>query len=178
MHFTTMNRLTYPLRQIYRKEQTLSNVVAHKNLLAKHKTIISFNRTVVTLNIAPKVSLVDERIDITISGLQSQQKGVYLNSLMFRLLIVKDLIYIYLHMYIYSTNSLQKYFNFSNLKGRCNQQNKFNFRIFDSLLCINWWSCWLIKGSANRAPWIWRCKFDGDILVNATTTKFRCSILV
>ena len=74
-----MNNLTYPIRQICIKGVTFSNVVAHKKLFAKHKTILSFNRAVVTLNIKPKISLVDEPIDITISGLEPQQKGEFLN---------------------------------------------------------------------------------------------------
>ena len=66
-----------PLLQTYLKCKYVKYVISQNNRYDLAKVIPQCSRTVATINIEPKVSLVDERIQTVIKGLKSHEKGEY-----------------------------------------------------------------------------------------------------
>ena len=64
-----------PLLQTYLKCKYFKSVVSQNNRHDLNKVIQQCSRKIATLNIEPKVSLVDERIQTVIKGLKPHEKG-------------------------------------------------------------------------------------------------------
>ena len=73
-----------PFLQTYLKCKYFKSVISQSNRYDLAKVIQQCSRTVATLNIEPKVSLVDERIQTVIKGLRPHEKGEYQIQCMFR----------------------------------------------------------------------------------------------
>ena len=67
--------LPRPLLQTYLRSKDLKSVTSHNNINRLNTIVKQSSRTVATLNIEPKVSLVDERIQTVIKGLKPHEKG-------------------------------------------------------------------------------------------------------
>ena len=76
--------ISRPLLQTYLKYKYVKSVISQNNKYNLIKVIQQCSRTVATINIEPKVSLVDERIQTVIKGLRPHEKGEYQIQCMFR----------------------------------------------------------------------------------------------
>ena len=79
MSFSLSPSIIRPLLPTSLKSQCLKNVITQNNITALDKSFGIGIRTLATLSVEPKVSLVDERIQTVIRGLQPQQKGKAVN---------------------------------------------------------------------------------------------------
>ena len=75
MSFSLSQGIVRPLLQTSLKYMDLKNLISQKKISALDKSFVLYNRTLATLDIEPKVSLVDERIQTVIRGLQPLEKG-------------------------------------------------------------------------------------------------------
>ena len=69
--------ISRPLLQTYLKCKYFKSAISQNNKHDLNKVIQQCSRKVATLNIEPKVSLVDERIQTVIKGLKPHEKGEY-----------------------------------------------------------------------------------------------------
>ena len=69
--------ISRPLLQTYLKCKYFKSAISQNNKHDLNKVIQQCSRKVATLNIEPKVSLVDEPIQTVIKGLKPHEKGEY-----------------------------------------------------------------------------------------------------
>ena len=78
MSSVILHKLLNPCRQTHLKAATFGNSFEYNGCSNKCRRIDTFNRRIATINIESKISLVDEKIQTVIHGLDPNAKGEYL----------------------------------------------------------------------------------------------------